>query len=180
MVNVSSYDAMEFCHWLSRKDGQSYRLPTEAEWEYCCRAGTETLYWIGDDPEGLARIENVADASLKAKIGGQFPYNKGDDGHVFTAPVGRFAPNAWGPHDMHCNICEWRLDTFAVGYYQASPVYDPPGPSSRYWNPPRVIRGGSWRNIGEFCRSAYRSSIWPDSWSSNLGFRVARVPSETR
>jgi len=68
VVNVSWNDAVAFCKWLSRKEGKSYRLPTEAEWEYACRAGTTTRYWCGDDPEALAKVANVADATLKATV----------------------------------------------------------------------------------------------------------------
>jgi formylglycine-generating enzyme required for sulfatase activity len=101
VVNVSWNDAMEFCKWLSRKDGKSYRLPTEAEWEYACRAGTTTQYYHGDDPEGLAAVGNVADATVRAMFPDwEWTINAGD-GHVFTAPVGKLRPNAFGLYDMH-------------------------------------------------------------------------------
>ncbi len=105
VVNVSWDDAARFCAWLGRKEGLKYRLPTEAEWEYACRAGAPTAYGFGNDPEGLAAYGNVADASAHAR----FPSNpaiRADDGHAFTAPVGRFRPNAWGLQDMHGNVWE--------------------------------------------------------------------------
>ena len=89
VVNVSWNDAVAFCKWLSRKEGKTYRLPTEAEWEYACRAGTTTRYYSGDDPETLAKVGNVADATVKAKFPDWKCTIKASDGYVFTAPVGQ-------------------------------------------------------------------------------------------
>ena len=94
VVNVSWNDAVEYCKWLSRKEGKTYRLPTEAEWEYACRAGTTTRYYSGDDPETLAKVGNVADAAAKAQFPDWTRTIKASDGYVFTAPVGKFKPNA--------------------------------------------------------------------------------------
>ena len=142
VVYVSWYDAAEFCKWLSRKEGKAYRLPTEAEWEYACRAGTTTRYYSGDDPETLAKVGNVADATYKTK----FPHwggttIKASDGYVFTSPVGSFKPNAFGLYDMHGNAGQWCSDWYDEEYYTASPADNPTGPdiSDR-----RVLRGGSW------------------------------------
>ena len=88
VVNVSWNDAVAFCKWLSRKEGKTYRLPTEAEWEYACRAGTTTRYYSGDDPETLAKVGNVADATSKAKFPDWKYTIKASDGYVFTSPVG--------------------------------------------------------------------------------------------
>jgi formylglycine-generating enzyme required for sulfatase activity len=173
VVNVSWNDATEFCRWLSRKDGRDYRLPTEAEWEYCCRAGSETLYSNGDDPERLARTGNVADARFKARFP-EFITISADDGFVFTAPVGRYEPNAWGLYDMHGNVWEWCLDFYDAAYYKNSATADPRGPSSAA---SRVVRGGSWGSSGWGCRSAFRNGIAPVLRSIYPGFRVARVPS---
>jgi formylglycine-generating enzyme required for sulfatase activity len=103
VVNVSWNDAVAFCNWLRKKEGKTYRLPTEAEWEYACRAGTTTLYYNGDDPEGLTKVGNVADATLKAKFRDWPRTIRASDGYVFTAPVGKFNPNAFGLYDMHGN-----------------------------------------------------------------------------
>ena len=105
VVDVDWDDAAAFCKWLSKKESKTYRLPTEAEWEYACRAGTTTRYYSGDDPESLAKVGNVADAAFKA----EYPYMaaiKASDGYVYTAPVGSFKPNAFGLYDMHGNVCQ--------------------------------------------------------------------------
>jgi formylglycine-generating enzyme required for sulfatase activity len=96
VVNVSWNDAMAFCKWLSKKENNTYRLPTEAEWEYACRAGTTTRYYSGDDPETLAKVGNVADETLKAKFPDWEYAIKANDGYVFTSPVGSFKLNAFG------------------------------------------------------------------------------------
>ena len=141
VVNVSWNDAVEFCKWLSKKEGKTYRLPTEAEWEYACRAGTTTRYYSGDDPETLAKVGNVADAAAKAKFPDWKYTIKANDGYVFTAPVGKFKPNAFGLYDMHGNAWQWCADWYGAEYYATSPADDPTGPDSGYG---RVLRGGSW------------------------------------
>ncbi len=113
MVNVSWNDAVAFCKWLSKKEGNTYRLPTEAEWEYACRAGTTTRYYSGDDPETLAKVGNVADATAKAKFPDWKYTIKASDGYVFTSPVGSFQPNAFGLYDMHGNAWQWCADWYA-------------------------------------------------------------------
>ncbi len=159
VVNVSWNDAVAFCKWLSRKEGKTYRLPTEAEWEYACRAGTTTRYYSGDDPETLAKVGNVADAAAKAKFPDWKSTIKANDGYVFTAPVGKFKPNAFGLYDMHGNAWQWCADWYGAEYYAASPVDDPTGPDS---GNDRVLRGGSWVNWPIIARSAIRSRITPD------------------
>jgi formylglycine-generating enzyme required for sulfatase activity len=100
VVNVSWNDAVAFCKWLSTKEGKAYLLPTEAEWEYACRAGTTTRYYSGDDPEALVKVSNVKDATFKAKFPDSKYTIKASDGYAFTAPVGQFTPNAFGLYDM--------------------------------------------------------------------------------
>ena len=107
MINVSWNDAMAFCKWLSKKEGKSFRLPSEAEWEYACRAGTTTRYSSGNDPETLATVGNSADAALEGKFRNYKYAIKASDGYVFTAPVEKFEPNAFGLYDMHGNAWEW-------------------------------------------------------------------------
>ena len=180
VLNVSWNDAVAFCEWLSRKEGKTYRLPTEAEWEFACRAGTTTRHHNGDDPEELVRVGNVADAAARAKLGVLTWGVSSRDGYVFTAPVGHFASNAWGLHDMHGNVSEWCSDWYdskyyGSDYYENTPTDDPPGPSPGSL---RVNRGGSWNYYPGGCRSAYRGGYTPGDRSYNLGFRVALVPAE--
>ena len=173
VVNVSWNDAVAFCKWLSRKEGKTYRLPTEAEWEYACRAGTTTRYYSGDDPETLAKVANVADATAKAK----FPDWKCDDQRPATATCSRrrwakFKPNAFGLYDMHGNAWQWCADWYGEDYYAESPADDPTGPDS---GDVRVLRGGSWIYGPLNSRSAVRIWTSPDVRDFDTGFRVART-----
>ena len=147
VVCLSWNDAVAFCKWLSHKGGNAYRLPTEAEWEYACRAGTTTRYFSGDDPETLAKVANVADATLRARFVDWKEGIKASDGYAFTAPVGQFKPNAFGLYDMHGNAWQWCADWFGVDYYRKSPVDDPKGPDG---GNARVARGGSWLDCASF------------------------------
>ena len=173
VVNVAWNDAVEFCKWLSEKEGKEYRLPTEAEWEYACRAGTTTLYSFGDDPELLVQYGNARDASAKARWtkDKDQPFLKGDDGYVFFAPVGRFKPNAWGLYDMHGNAKEWCRDIdwadaykYRTGGGTTDPVVD--------MKPIRAVRGGCWDDYARFTRSSDRSRN--SGRDDGTGFRVAR------
>lgn len=174
VVNVSWNDALAFCTWLSRKEGKAYRLPTEAEWEYACRAGTTTKWSHGNDPEGLATIGNVADRSFTLKKpGGRDRGIESNDGYVFSAPVGNFLPNRFGLYDMTGNVWEWCGDWYGEKYYGESPSSDPSGPRT---GSDCVTRGGSWNFAPADCRSAVRSWNAPDFRFYTLGFRVALVP----
>ncbi len=175
VVNVSWNDAVAFCKWLSRKEGKSYRLPTEAEWEYACRAGTTTRYYHGDNPEGLAAVGNVADATAKAKFPDWDWPIAADDGYVFAAPVGKFKPNAFGLYDMHGNVYEWCADWYGDDYYAQSPVDDPPGPVVGF---DRVYRGGGWGGGVWACRATCRRMDEPAGRTLVLGFRVVLVSGE--
>ena len=172
VVCVSWNDAEEFCKWLSKKESRTYRLPTEAEWEYACRAGTTTRYYSGDDPETLATVGNVADAAVKAQFPDWTYTLKASDGYVFTAPVGKFKPNAFGLYDMHGNAWQWCADRYGADYYAASPVDDPTGPAS---GNDRVFRGGSWYDGPFNSRSANRDRFAPVDRLGDSGFRVART-----
>jgi formylglycine-generating enzyme len=172
VVNVTFADSVAFCAWLSKKEGKTYRLPTEAEWEYACRAGTTTYYNFGDDFEQLARNANTFDAS-SAKV---FPEwarwaVKGDDGFPYTAPVGSFKPNAFGLYDMHGNVWEWCSDWYGEDTYTKSPVDDPKGPPS---GPRHSRRGGGWHVWPLYCTSFFRNYNTPESRYLNLGLRVVR------
>ena len=171
VTNVSWNDAVAFCEWLSTKEATIYRLPTEAEWEYACRAGTTTRYSSGADPETLAGVGNVADGTARAKFP-NWTTIAARDGYIFTAPVGTFRANAWGLHDMHGNVWEWCRDGYDGRYYQQSPGDDPTGPSQASR---RVYRGGSWADDPRYARSPRRVGVNPDYRYYDLGFRVAQV-----
>lgn len=172
VVNVSWNDAVAFCQWLSKKEGKTYRLPTEAQWEYACRAGSTTRYHSGDDPETLAQVGNVSDATAKAKFADwKYPLSA-SDGQVFTAPVGSYRANAFGLYDMHGNVSEWCADWYNGEYYANSTGADPAGPDTGSY---RVIRGGSWSDRAWYCRSANRSNGSPEDRNFFLGFRVSQV-----
>ena len=178
VVCVSWDDAVEFCRWLGHREGRHYRLPTEAEWEYACRAGTETAYQWGDGVEGGALWCNAGDLTAKeefSKIATPSLLCPWYDGYVFTAPVGSFRPNAFGLHDMHGNVLEFCNDWYDADYYEVSPVVDPRGPSAGEF---RVLRGGDWGSYPNGCRAAKRYRDRPSIRSSNLGFRVVMEPND--
>ncbi|MHC4974023.1 MAG: formylglycine-generating enzyme family protein [Planctomycetota bacterium] len=167
---ISWRDAEAFCRWLSQKEGRSYRLPTEAEWEYAARGGTTTTYWTGNAPADLRGAANLADASLEKAVPAAKWAEPWDDGHAFTAPVGSLRPNPFGLHDMHGNVWEWCLDRHSNEYYRTSPVEDPQGPETGAF---RAIRGGGWFNPARQNRSAQRIYFAPTFRYCLLsGFRV--------
>ncbi len=171
VVDVTWNDAVAFCRWLSRKEGKTYRLPTEAEWEYACRAGTTTRYASGDDPASLARVANVQDARGQR----EFPHVQEimmPKNGKFTVPVGSLAPNKLGLYDMHGNVWQWCSDWYGKDYYSKSPVDDPAGPES---GTRRIRRGGAWNSFPLYVRASFRNWNSPVSRCVNLGFRVLRA-----
>ncbi|SDX16342.1 formylglycine-generating enzyme family protein [Nitrosomonas communis] len=172
VLNVTWNDAIALTKWLSEKEGVKYRLPTEAEWEYACRAGTRTRYASGNDPESLIKIANIFDADAKGYWSrwAQFALS-GHDNFAFTSPVGSFAPNSWELYDMHGNAWEWVSDWYANDYYAKSPIDDPQGPTGGIV---RVRRGGSWHTWSLYARSSYRNWISPNSRYSLVGMRLLR------
>ena len=168
---VSRNDASEFCRKLSAQSGVEVRLPTEAEWEYACRAGTTTAYSFGDDGKVLHRYGNYRDRSNTDQLPWQGKAY--GDGHDKTAPVASFLPNAWGLHDMHGNVWEWCQDWYDKDYYDKSPASDPPGPRSASY---RVLRGGSWDLNPAFCRSAQCGGYYPSTTMRDLAVRVVFAP----
>jgi formylglycine-generating enzyme required for sulfatase activity len=169
VVVVSWNDAVVFCNWLSKKEGKTYRLPTEAEWEYACRAGTKARFHTGDKDDDLRAAGNIADASLKTKWVDCFWTMSWNDSYPFTAPVGRFKANAFGLHDMHGNAWEWCSDWYAEDYYGKSAKQDPQGPAI---GKERISRGGAWSTQPKFCRAAFRDWHEPGYRSDCVGFRV--------
>jgi len=172
VVNVTWNDAVAFCQWLGKKEGRVYRLPTEAEWEYACRAGTTTRYSVGDDPKQLVKVAALYDADTRELFPQFAKYAvPGSDGHPFTAPVGSFRPNAFGLYDMHGNVWEWCSDWYGEDYYRQSPADDPQGPAD---GNVRVRRGGSWHTWPLYMRSAFRNYNTEETRYVLVGFRVVR------
>ncbi len=183
-VSMSQYAAKQYTKWLSLLTGHFYRLPTEAEWEYACRAGTNTAYGFGDDPAKLAQYA--------------WYYDNADDE---THPVGEKKPNAWGLYDMHGNASEWVIDAYdAKRYTQLATKQETVSAQAAFLDNktlfPRVLRGGSWNLDPPDCRSAARRQSNDDEWrsydpnsptspwwfasdeSQDVGFRIVR-PLET-
>jgi formylglycine-generating enzyme len=155
---LSWYDAVAYCEKLSEREGKTYRLPTEAEWEYACRAGTETAWSFGNDEKVLGDYawyhENAWDIEEK---------------HAHQ--VGLKKPNAFGLYDMHGNVGEWCFDCYREDYYKQSPEQDPAGPVGG----PRVLRGGSWVLGVRYSRSADRlSAVAAGGSFTRVGFRAVR------
>jgi formylglycine-generating enzyme required for sulfatase activity len=179
VVNISWNDATAFCEWLSRKEGRTYRLPTEAEWEFACKAGTTTRYWFGNDPEEGVRFGNMADQAdrrlaPRATLGDSdrpFPFLEGDDGETYTARVGRYPPNPFGLHDMHGNVQEWCRDV--DGPYPAEAVDDPQGAAAGEYY---IYRGGGWDSTPPIARSGHRSGGKAAYRFATIGFRVVLEP----
>jgi len=160
---VSWNDAQEFCKQLTQKDGANHLLPTEAQWEYACRAGTTTPFYMG---------ETIS--TEQANYDGYWCYGAGKKGagRGATTPVGTFSANPWGLYDMHGNVWEWCHDWLGEDYYAKSPAADPAGPGTGVC---RVLRGGAWSFPPRFSRSSYRSSLAPKAAYFMVGFRVVVV-----
>ena len=177
-ISMTQHAANKYCEWLSAKTGHFYRLPTEAEWEYACRAGTTTAYSFGDDASKL----------------GDYAWFEGNSDFKYQK-VGRKKPNPWGLYDMHGNVAEWCLDQYEPNYsrFASGPATDPLVRSAKPY--PQVVRGGAWSDEAELLRSAARrasekgwkaqdpqlpKSIWYHTDAQFLGFRLVRplqVPS---
>lgn len=178
VICITHHSAMEYCRWLSAKTGKVYRLPTEAEWEYACRAGTKTMYSFGDDAEKIGEYAWYVENTETPK------------------KVGKKKPNPWGLHDMHGNVSEWCLDHYVADIYSTlakqkpaiGPVVLPTAKEYSY-----VARGGSWDDDADRLRSAARlssnpewsvqdpqrpQSIWWHTDATFVGFRLARAVDE--
>ncbi|MDR3173359.1 MAG: SUMF1/EgtB/PvdO family nonheme iron enzyme [Treponema sp.] len=180
VVNVSWFDALRYCNWLSEKEGLrpayaitgeefhwdpkagGYRLPTEAEWEYACRAGTAGPFSTGE------RI-----STAQANYNGAIPYSNDNRGlfRKTTTPAASLSPNPWGLYDMHGNVWEWCWDYYGLSGEDEEGAVNPPGPAS---GAHRVNRGGGWDSPAGELRSAARSSDFPETAGGSLGFRLAR------
>ena len=169
--NVCWYDCQAFIETLNRKTGKKYRLPTEAEWEYACRAGTITPFNTGGNLK--ANQANCRDHESYYQL-------VMDVMRIFraaTVPVNSFTPNAWGLYNMHGNVSEWCSDWYDSGYYDACKakgvVENPVGPEAGSY---RVLRGGYWDSDAGRCRSAFRSIVSPGNRNAFVGFRLVFVP----
>jgi len=165
VINVSWHDAVAYTEWLSQQTGKKYRLPTEAEWEYAARGGTDTKYWWGNTAS-----HEYANYGVDRLWGG---LAKGKDRWKYTAPVGSFAPNPFGIYDIAGNVWEWVQDWYDSDYYSSPPRSDPSGPAAGRL---RVRRGGGWSNDASNCRAANRYASSPGVRINVLGFRLLRQP----
>jgi formylglycine-generating enzyme required for sulfatase activity len=170
--NVTWDEAVEFCRRLSERPeeksaGRLYRLPTESEWEYACRAGTTTLFHVGD-----------ALSSTQANFDGTYPHGEAAIGPYLdaTSVVGSYEPNGFGLYDVHGNVYEWCADWFDEEFYRQSPSSDPDGP---FLGAKRVARGGSLCGTATNCRSSDRNSYEPENRSPYCGFRIVCVLDES-
>jgi formylglycine-generating enzyme required for sulfatase activity len=166
--SVSWGEAVAFCQKLSeraeeRSAGRSYRLPTEAEWEYAARAGSSAPFAFGPN---FGASEGNFDTA--------YPYGVAEPAPLpgRTTPATRYPATAWGLHDVHGNVWEWCADWYGEAYYATLPLRDPPGPAAGKF---RVLRGGSWKNQATACRAAYRNALAPHQRDSATGFRVVLI-----
>jgi formylglycine-generating enzyme required for sulfatase activity len=165
---VTWNDAQEFCQRLSEKTGMNFRLPTEAEWEYACRAGTRTAYSFGNDASKLGAYAWFEDNSEETNMAAPLAWWQAGPK---SKPVATKRPNAWGLYDMHGNVFEWVQDRY--GSYPSGAATDPQGARIGLL---RVARGGEWSAPALGCRSAFRIGGPSDASSDGLGFRVAMTP----
>jgi formylglycine-generating enzyme required for sulfatase activity len=174
VVNVTHDDAAAFCDWLSRKEGKTYELPTEAEWEYACRAGTPTRYHSGDDAASLKGVAKVTAALRRlrdAEAYRDWVFPAWESEQPFTSPVGRFKANTWGLFDMHGNVWQWCAD--GKREYPKEPLQEPlKDPKGPLRGTTYVLRGGSILSAPAFCRAAYRHLRESGYRHFDVGFRV--------
>lgn len=177
VIHVSWNDAQAYCDWLSKKTGKNYRLPSEAEWEYAAGNGNKhSKYSWGDGlPSGI-KGGNVGDEKGKSVFKDWDIFDGYNDGYVYTAPVGKYAPNELGLYDMTGNVWEWCLDWYDKSYYSTSSSRNPVNNSAAVL---RVLRGGSWIHDPQYSRVAHRFFSTPGNRFSFIGFRVV-FPSESK
>jgi len=176
VVRISAREAMAFCKWLSKKTGRGVSLPTEAQWEYACRAGSDQAMSYGDVDSDFTMHANLADASLKRlayDTDGRYTAdlvprdNRFNDGGLVTVNVGGYKPNAWGLCDMHGNAAEWTRSAMRPYPHKDADRRGSPEPADLL-----VVRGGSWRDRPKRCRSAFRTGCLAWTRVYNVGFRV--------
>lgn len=182
-IRVSWHEAMAFCKWLSQKTGKNVSLPTEAQWEWACRAGTSTPFWFGNLNSDFSAFANLGDRSLKKlAVSGVDPQpianpdsfwdfvpkdDRFDDGVLHLATIGKYAANPWGLRDMHGNAAEWTRSTYQAYPYEPSRDTHNDGPTVK-----KTVRGGSWYDRPKHARSAFRQAYPPWQKVYNVGFRI--------
>ena len=184
VVRVSWVEAIEFCDWLGEKTGRKVTLPTEAQWEWACRAGTDTPFHFGDREADFGRFANLADSNMVyftvKGVVNRRPVKKVDryndfiprvagvdDGAMVSGDTGKYVPNAWGLHDMHGNAAEWTRSAYMPYPYRHNDGRNATEPRGR-----KIVRGGSWRDRPYRATSAYRLAYRPCQKVFNVGFRV--------
>jgi len=169
VVYVNWKEARDFADWLSGKTGKVFRLPTEAEWEYAARAGTETNYYWAEEAGNICEYANIHDVTSKKINELDWEPEKCDDGYAVSSPVGSFKPNAWGLYDMAGNVWEWISDVYEKDAYTKhtgkNPFHDAVSDK-------RVLRGGSWFSLGLYTRTSNRDNDSVNSRYNRLGFRL--------
>ncbi len=174
VCRIASEEAEAFCTWLSEKTGRKFTLPDESQWEWACRAGTNSPWSFGDLSADFATFENFADDSLlelgrlaaMEKVKPFFAVEPVNDKQTVSAPVGTYKPNPWGLYDMHGNVAEWTSSVYLPYPFRAD------DPRHAALGARRVVRGGSWQQRAEQARSGWRTSYWPWQPVFNVGFRV--------
>jgi formylglycine-generating enzyme required for sulfatase activity len=181
VIRVSWNEANEFCRWLSRKTGRTFRLPTEAEWEWACRAGADTPMWFGGLDADFGTKANLADTNItKFVVKGVNPRpvnhepwqafiprtDQSNDGAMIAIDVGSYEPNPWGLMEMHGSVAEWTASDYAP-YPYANDGRNAPDTGNR-----KVVRGGSWRDVPDRARAGFRLKYQPWQKVFNVGFRV--------
>ncbi len=176
VVRISWQEAVEFCRWLSKKTGEKVSLPTEAQWEWACRAGTASKFYYGNSGDDFSAFANMADVTIRElayDTDGRYTMDlvpreaRFDDDRLVTAEVGRYRSNAWGLHDLHGNVWEWTRSEYKPYPYRAGDGRNSISAKGR-----KSARGGSWRDRPRYCRSAVRLNY--PAWQKvyNVGFRI--------
>ncbi|MBL7223984.1 MAG: formylglycine-generating enzyme family protein, partial [Candidatus Brocadiae bacterium] len=184
VIRITWRQAMDYCRWLSKRTGLDSSLPTEAQWEHACRAGTATPFSYGGADTDFGKHANLADVSVRLlavkgvnprPVNDPTPFEdctpkdtRFDDGEKIATDVAKYQPNAWGLHDMHGNVAEWTRSAYRRYPYHADDGRDEPNAPGR-----KVARGGSWRDRPARCRSAFRMAFQAYQPVAFVGFRVA-------
>ena len=169
-VYVSFKSAKKFIKWLNKKTSQKFALPTEAQWEYACRAGTKTICFWGNNEKDACQYANVYDRKAKSKFNFKWKHHSCTDGYAGSAPVGSFQPNNFGLYDMLGNVWEWCEDIYDENAYSKHTTANNPLITSG--SEERVVRGGGWGDYYAFIRSASRLRGTPNDTYYDIGFRL--------